>query len=139
LEYLFKYKKRGRFDNIQLLRIMQDIAPHIFRKRFLIEGYYHIPVREQTIVSFFGFITDRLALRTYGAPIVHATGGEGKEENQGFDAFVPLIDSGIYLGVWANQKFLSLIIYTCKDFDEAQALEETRRFFGLGETVSTVF
>jgi hypothetical protein len=108
---------------------MKDIAPDIFRKRLLIEGYYAIDVTESTIKKFFSYITTELSLRTYGEPIVHATSGVGKESNQGYDAFVPLIDSGIYSSVWVNKKFLSLIIYTCKDFDETEALEKTKSFF----------
>lgn len=118
---------------------MHNIAPHIFRKRLLIEGYYTIDITEQSIKDYFRFITTELVLRTYGDPIVHATSGLGKDESQGYDAFVPLIDSGIYLGVWANQKFLSLIIYTCKDFDENVALEKTKAFFLISESYSKLF
>lgn len=118
---------------------MHDIAPDIFRKRLLVEGFFTISVNAQTIIDYFHFITQTLSLRTYGDPIIHATSGLGKDENQGFDAFVPLIDSGIYLGVWANQKFLSLIIYTCKDFDETVALEKTKEFFGIREAASKIF
>ncbi|HLF63052.1 MAG TPA: hypothetical protein VI603_04855 [Saprospiraceae bacterium] len=118
---------------------MHDIAPQIFRKRLLIEGYYDTMITEHTIIDYFRFITTALALRTYGDPIVHATSGLGKDENQGYDAFVPLIDSGIYLGVWANQKFLSLIIYTCKDFNETEALEKTKEYFQIGESYSKLF
>jgi len=108
---------------------MKNIAPDIFRKRLLIEGYYNIDVNEDTIRKFFSYITVNLSLRTYGAPIVHSTSGIGKEINQGYDAFVPLIDSGIYLGIWVNKKFLSMVMYTCKDFDGCEALRRTKLFF----------
>ena len=110
---------------------MKNIAPDIFRKRLLIEGYYAVDVTEEIIKKFFSYITKELSLRTYGETIVHATSGTGKESNQGYDAFVPLIDSGIYMGVWVNKKFLSLIIYTCKDFSENEALKKTKDFFNL--------
>ena len=118
---------------------MTNIAPDIFRKRLLIEGYFTIEVKESTLVEYFSFITSALKLKTYGEPTVHATSGQGKEQNQGYDAFVPLIDSGIYISVWLNQKFLSLIIYTCKDFDEQKALEETKSFFNLTEHIYKLF
>ena len=118
---------------------MTNIAPDIFRKRLLIEGYYTIDVTEQTIKNFFSYITSELQLKTYGEPIVHTTSGVGKESNQGYDAFVPLIDSGIYMGVWANQKFLSLIIYTCKDFKEQEAFEKTKTFFQLSQSEHKLF
>ncbi len=112
---------------------MKNIAPDIFRKRLLIEGYFTIEVKESILVQYFSLITSTLQLKTYGEPIVHSTSGQGKEQNQGYDAFIPLIDSGIYIGVWMKQKFLSLIIYTCKDFDEQKALEETKSFYNLTE------
>src|SRR5215831_10247156 len=108
---------------------MKDLAPDIFRKRLLIEGFYMNDVNVETIKNFFYHITGELSLRTYADPIVHATSGTGNEVNQGYDAFVPLIDSGIYIGVWATKRFLSLIIYTCKDFDDNKALRKTKTFF----------
>jgi len=118
---------------------MKNIAPDIFRKRMLIEGYYNIDITEETIKKFFSFITSHLSLRMYGAPIVHATSGMGKEINQGYDAFVPLIDSGIYIGVWANRKFLSMVIYTCKDFDGNEALRLTKLFFQINQAEHKLF
>jgi S-adenosylmethionine decarboxylase len=118
---------------------MPNIAPDIFRKRLLIEGYYTIEIAEETIKNFFSYITGELSLKTYGEPIVHTTSGVGKESNQGYDAFVPLIDSGIYMGVWANQKFLSLIIYTCKDFNERDAFEKKKTFFQLSQSEHKLF
>jgi len=53
----------------------------------------------------------------YSEPIIFSLEGIGKSDNGGFDAFVPLIGSGISLYVWSEKKFLSGIIYTCKDFD----------------------
>lgn len=118
---------------------MKNIAPDLVRKRLLIEGFYTIEVTEQVIKDYFSYITDALSLRTYGKPIVHTTSGAGKDVNQGYDAFVPLIDSGIYIGVWSNRKFLSLIIYTCKDFDEGIALQQTKSFFGFREQAHKLF
>jgi hypothetical protein len=118
---------------------MYNIAPGIFRKRLLIEGFFTVCVNEQSIIDFFIFITGRLKLKTYGDPVIHTTSGVGKEANQGYDAFVPLIDSGIYLAVWSNQKFLSLILYTCKDFDETKALELTKEYFTITESEHKLF
>lgn len=115
---------------------MKNLAPAITRQRLLIEGFYGIEVNRQTIVDYFTCVTTALGLRMYGEPIVFSPGGEGKEENQGFDAFVPLIDSGISLYVWSGSKFLSLIIYTCKSFDEKIAMDVTRTFFQV-ETIES--
>jgi hypothetical protein len=116
------------------------LAPHIFRKRLLIEGFFtRDGVDEETIRQYFTLITSGLSLRTYAPPIIHHTGGQGKAVNQGYDAFVPLIDSGIYVGVWSGQKFLSIILYTCADFDEARAVQLTRDFFQVADVDSFGF
>jgi len=109
---------------------MKNLAPDIIRQRLLIEGFYTINVDEKAIGDYFRKITDSLKLRTYGEPTIFSTGKTGKEINQGYDAFVPLIDSGISVYIWANAKFFSVIIYTCKDFDESVAKEVTKQFFG---------
>jgi len=108
---------------------MKNLAPYITRERVLIEGFYKANVNQQIIKKYFKEITKKLKLRVYGKPIIHATSGQGKEMNQGYDAFIPLIDSGIYLGAWANEKFLSIVIYTCKKFNEKTAVSFTKNFF----------
>ncbi len=118
---------------------MKDLAPDITRQRLLIEGFYTADVDKDVIAAYFKKVTDALSLRMYGEPIIFSPGGEGKEENQGYDAFVPLIDSGISLYVWSSSKFLSLIIYTCKSFDEKKAIEVTKEFFSIKDTGSMSF
>jgi hypothetical protein len=52
---------------------------------------------------------------------------------------VPLIDSGIYVCVWSSLGFLSVILYTCAEFDEAEATDITRRYFEMGELETALF
>ena len=108
---------------------MKNIAPKITRQRILIEGFFTIDVDKKTIEKYFTTITKELKLKAYGKPIIFSPGGKGKEANQGYDAFIPLIDSGISIYIWGNSKFFSGIIYTCKSFDEKKALEVTKDFF----------
>lgn len=118
---------------------LTTIAPDIFRKRLLIEGYFQSEVMAETLATYFSHVTSGLGLRTYGEPIIHRTSGEGKDINQGFDGFVPLIDSGIYIAVWVNPKFLSTIIYTCGEFDAEKAVSLVKEFFRLSEFQSAIF
>lgn len=118
---------------------MKNLAPNILRQRLLIEGFYTINVDKPTIENYFKEITAALNLKMYGEPIIFSPGGIGKEENQGYDAFVPLIDSGISVYIWSNAKFFSGIIYTCKAFDEQKALEITKTFFGMDSVESQSF
>lgn len=111
---------------------MKDIAPKIFRKRLLVEAKYHININEKVIKDFFRQVSKELSLRIYDEPIVHTAKG-GKDINQGFDAFAPLIDSGISLYVWTPDKFLSCILFTCKDFSSEKALQFIKDFFEISK------
>ena len=60
--------------------------------------------------------------------------------NAGFDAFMPLIDSGIAAYVWSGPTFLSVVIYSCAPFDEPAAVAHTREFFNIpGDIVEHQF
>lgn len=120
---------------------MKDIAPDIFRQRFLIEGFWTITVDEATVRSCLLNLAKALSLRTYGDPIVFSpASGMGKQENSGFDAFVPLIDSGIAGYFWTSRRFFSIVIYSCKGFEEKQALDFLKEFLHVeGEMVSHKF
>lgn len=115
---------------------MKNIAPGILRKRLLIEAKYSISVQETEVRKYLLDLAQALDLRVYGEPIIHSPSGEGKEENQGFDAFVPLIDSGISLYIWTGSQFLSCVLYTCKDFSTEKAIEFTKEFY---RTIELVF
>jgi hypothetical protein len=109
---------------------MRDLAPHIVRQRMVIEGFYSIDVTRATVENYLRGLAHHLGLRTYAEPVVYApVPGAGRPENQGFDGFVPLIDSGIAAYVWAADRFFSVVVYTCTRFSEAAALEFTRAFF----------
>lgn len=117
-----------------------DFAPEIMRQRLLIEGFYNTKdVTKDTIKDYFTHITGELQLRAYGEPIIFSPGGEGKEENQGYDAFIPLIDSGICLYVWTGKKFASTVIYTCKSFDEKKAVQAFNGFFDIQNYIQKSF
>ena len=118
---------------------LTSIAPDIYRKRLLIEGFFEVDITTEVLRGYFHEFTQALGLRTYGEPIIHATSGEGKDVNEGFDAFVPLIDSGIYIAVWLKPRFLSTIIYTCGPFDEDRAVDLVRAFFRLSSHEAAIF
>lgn len=118
---------------------MKNLAPDILRKRLLIEGFYKRAMDEKAISDYFTSLCHHLNLRMYGKPIIFSPEGMGKEGNQGYDAFVPLIDSGVSLYVWSAHKFLSCIIYTCKEFDDKTALAETKKFFQIEKMESMLF
>src|SRR5262245_10602371 len=102
----------------------KNIAPDIFRQRLLIEGYWTIDVNREVVRKYLFELAATLDHRTHGDAIVFSPGiGMGKEENAGFDAFLPLIDSGISGYFWSKVKFFSVVLYTCKGFDADIAVD----------------
>jgi hypothetical protein len=110
----------------------KNLAPDVFRQRLLIESFWKIQLTEERVRDYLLGLAAHLNLRTYGDPIVFSpSSGMGKEENAGYDAFVPLIDSGISGYFWEKSKFFSIVIYTCKGFDEEAAIAFTKSFFAV--------
>ncbi|MEZ4749218.1 MAG: hypothetical protein R3B54_00930 [Bdellovibrionota bacterium] len=126
-------------DSIQQNVVVRKLAPEVFRQRFVIEGYFDREIRRDDIEVFFREVCKELGLRAYGDPIIFTPGTMGKEENQGFDAFIPLIDSGISLYVWSKAKFFSAVFFTCKGFDEAKASAFTKKFMNAGDCETFAF
>ena len=120
---------------------MKNIAPNIFRQRLIMEGYYTTAVTSKTLKKYLVGVAEHLDLKIYGDPIIFSPAeGMGKEENAGFDAFVPLIDSGISAYIWSNAKFFSIVIYTCKGFESKSAVAYTKDFFSVtGDFASAAF
>jgi hypothetical protein len=118
---------------------MRDLAPDIVRQRLLVEGFYRTEVDEAAVRRFLAELPAALGLRTYGEAVVHAPGGTGRDANEGYDAFVPLIDSGISLYVWTARRFLALVVFTCKAFDQDTATRVTRTYFEMPEIEHTAF
>jgi S-adenosylmethionine decarboxylase len=118
---------------------MRNLAPQLFRQRLLIEGFYAGEVTRERLAAYLQGAAGHLGLKAYGEPTIHSPAGLGKAENQGFDAFLPLVDSGIAAYVWSSARFFSIVLYTCKQFDEAAAVRYTREFFGADEVESLSF
>jgi len=118
---------------------MENLAPELKRQRLLVEGFFSGGVDEARVKDYFNDLCQRMGFRAYGEPIIHSPDGLGKKDNQGYDAFLPLIDSGISVYIWSVKKFFSIIIYTCKDFDADRAVEITKLFWGTEKIVSQSF
>lgn len=105
---------------------MKDLAPQVFRQRLLIEAYYGAAMSRESLEAFMNGLAARLGLRAYGAPVIFSPGSAASGQNQGFDAFLPLADSGISVYVWTGARFISVLLYTCKRFDAQHAIEHLR-------------
>jgi hypothetical protein len=105
---------------------VHDLAPEVTRQRLLVEGYYTIDVDEQRVDDYLQGVAAHLGLRTCGRPAIFAPAGQGRDKNQGFDAFLPLIDPGISGYVWTGPRFAAAILCTCNSSTSAPP-SSTRR------------
>ena len=118
---------------------MRNLAPDIVRQRLMIEAFYDKSGTKQLVKDYLLELAAKLDLRVYGEPVIfEPASGMGKDENAGFDAFVPLIDSGISAYFWNGPKFLSVVIYTCKSFDQDKAVEVTKEFWQIPGEIETM-
>ena len=107
---------------------LQDLEPDVFRQRLLFEGHFGGAMTKDRVCNFLTQLAKSLNLRTYGDPVVFQPhSGMGSDENAGFDAFVPLIDSGISAYFWTEVSFFSVLLYTCKGFDADVAIFNARK------------
>ena len=120
---------------------LKDLAPAVFRQRLLVEGFFSGGMTEDRVRTYLLRLAAALDLRTYGEPVVfQPTSCMGKDENAGFDAFVPLIDSGISAYFWTGPRFFSVLLYTCKGFDTDTAIARSRELLDVqGEVVTHSF
>jgi S-adenosylmethionine decarboxylase len=116
------------------------LAKHIYRQRLLIEAYFDIEISERVINDFIEGICKELKVaKATDKPFINCSYGKGDIENQGIEAFQPLIESGISIYTWDKSKFLSLIIFTCKAFDNKKAIDFTNKFFNFKEFTTFEF
>jgi S-adenosylmethionine/arginine decarboxylase-like enzyme len=112
---------------------MKNIAPDILRQRLLVEAYYQNDIDKKKTEKFLLELPKHLNLKTYGFPTVHVTGEVGA--NEGYDGFIPLVDSGISVYVWTSKKFLSVVLFTCKKFDVEKTIEFIKTYFNTTEEI----
>ena len=113
-----------------------NIAPDIYRKRFLIEGYYSIPCHEGTIIDLLETLVRELNLVADANAIVNQMVGR---DYIGFYGFIPTTTAGIYLTIWTEKQFFSIVFCTPKDFNERKAARKAGDFLKATEIDYTLF
>lgn len=110
---------------------MKNLAPDIPRQRLLIEGFYAGVVNTEDVVAYLEGIVQRLSLTAAAPPLVNDSTGMTSPQMEGIEAYQPLLESGISVYTWSHRRFMSLLIYTCREFSEKDALAFTVDTFGL--------
>jgi hypothetical protein len=139
LDFLSTHEPHEERRRAPMSTVMRDLAPGIVRHRLLIEATYTVATDEVHVDGFLRGLAAHLGLRTYAQPTIVAPGGIGKADNQGYDAFLPLIDSGISLYVWTQRRFLACVLFTCKAFDNELAVSYLKDSWGTKDIAFQAF
>lgn len=96
---------------------MKQLAPHIFRKRMVIEGIHQTEITAPFLQQTMHDISELLEMRIIIGPIVKDLAGEINPIHKGYEAIMVWAESGAQLYTWEDSKFFTLDVYTCKDFE----------------------
>lgn len=97
-----------------------DPCAEIFRKRLLVEGRYGIEPPDAGFIE--GFLLDlsrHLGMQPLTRALVFSPDNHN-DLHHGIAGFLPWVESGCSVYTWSNQRFFSLEVFSCKDFDSAE-------------------
>jgi hypothetical protein len=114
----------GRARQIGRYLPVKDLAPDIYRQRLVIEGIPSAALTAPDIVRYLSSLSSVLDMTTLLSPLTH------KSPLYGWAGWIHWETSGAHLYAWDGPKlFFSVDIYTCKRFDDRDAVDFTREFF----------
>ena len=113
---------------------MRDLAPTIHRQRLVIEGIPNTMITSSEIVSYLSGLSTVLGMQTLMEPLAHLS------PKFGWAGWIHWETSGAHLYAWDDPiLFFSVDIYTCKAFQDADAVAFTREFFAADTVVHRAF
>lgn len=115
---------------------MKNIEPRVYRQRLIIEARYNIEVDRQTVKDYLLKLAEILAMTIHPdipSPIITSATGKSNPIHDGYEGVIFWLESGSTIYIWEKFKFLTVDIYTCKEFDNKKAIEFTKSFFKISE------
>ncbi len=100
---------------------MQNLKPEIYRKRLIVEGYYHKSLDEDCLTRFLKGLSEALKMRIIAGPYMFSP-DKFSEMHHGLGAFIAWAESGVSFYSWKAYGFFTLDVYSCKPFDVNQVL-----------------
>jgi S-adenosylmethionine decarboxylase len=108
--------------------IMRDLAPEIFRQRLVIEGYPIAKLTADQVKEYLIKLSDVIGMNALSLPFSHRSALYGEA------AWIHWADSGAHFYAWdVPRLFFSVDIYTCKKFNQQDAVKFTQEFFSAVE------
>ena len=116
------------------VRPFEDLAPRITRQRLIVEGYPEKSITDVDIRTYLICLSYQLGMRTLCQPVTH------KSPAYGWAGWIHWETSGAHFYAWEEPHlFFSVDIYTCKLFEEADAIAFTSDFFQCSRITSKGF
>lgn len=113
---------------------MKDLAPAIYRQRLVIEGFPQEILTSKHIKRYLLGLSSALNMKTLLQPVTH------RSDKYGWAGWIHWESSGAHFYAWEQPVlFFSVDIYTCKAFENDQALIFTKSFFNIKKLVYKVF
>lgn len=112
---------------VEILDSFVDLAPTIVRRRLIIECIHKQNFDEEKIKKYMVELSDVMNMTIVSMPVSNFL------EEYGFSAYMSWKESGMHVYTWnANENrpnFMSIDIYTCKNFDIDTVIQFTKDHF----------
>ena len=112
-----------------------DLAPNIVRRRLVIECIHKNNFNEQKIYDYMVQLSNVMNMTIVILPTINDV------EEYGFSAYMSWKESGMHVYTWDQTEkrpnFMSIDIYTCKDFNINDVIQFTKKKFENNITIIT--
>ncbi len=79
--------------------------------------------------SYLNNMVDFIGMKKQEPPSIFRTDRKAFPDKAGLSGWVPLADSSIVIHTMSRKNFISIDVYSCKEFDPKKVIEFTRRYF----------
>lgn len=109
---------------------MKNLEKRIYRQRLHIQAKYNCYINKRKVSCFLHDLTNFMGMNLITKiPIITSATGKTKPIHNGFEGVIVWAESGVQVYIWENYKFLTIDIYSCKKFDNKQALDFCSSYF----------
>lgn len=79
--------------------------------------------------SYLDKLVDFIGMKKQEPPNVFRTDRKSFPDKAGLSGWVPLVESSIVIHTLSKKNFISIDVYSCKEFNQKKVLAFTRRYF----------
>jgi S-adenosylmethionine decarboxylase len=114
---------------------MRNLMPSIYRQRLIVEAIYGIAIDENILLNFCFGLSTLIGMKIVFGPKIFRESEKINSKHAGYECVVVWAESGFSLYTWENNSFLTLDIYSCKEFDLLTVSGYVMEYFKVKEFV----